>query len=451
MIDGTRLVVIPGLVNAHTHTYSGLFGGSFERLPLDIWRLQMRAPIEHLSAEQLHLSTLFACAQMLRTGTTTCLDHYFGSAALPYGGMAEEVRAMEEVGIRAAVAYSLADLAWEDTLPLAAGERARVQTTSDGVTARETTQSLDAYAGFLAEFGRRHPRITCLVGPSAVHRVSDEFFRGCRRLADEHGVGIHLHVGEVKAHALQCRRQFGTTLIGRLEQLGVLRADVSMAHCVWLTDPELEAVARADATVVHNPASNLKLGSGVARVRTMLERGVRVALGTDSPCCNDNLNMWESLRWAGLLHTSNLIDYRDWPSARQVLRMGTQASARACGLADEVGSLEAGKRADLVLLTRDSYHLAADNNLPVQLVYCENGASIDSVYVDGELVVHDGKLLTIDEDSLFREVGATREALEDGLAADVAGAASLEAPLREMYRRVAAEPFDGVSPSAAFG
>src|SRR3954453_19004078 len=370
---------------------------------------------------------------MLRTGTTTCLDHYFASAALPYAGMAEEVGAMEQVGIRAAVAYNLSDLPWEDTLPLAAGERARLQATPARVTGQETAQSLDAYAGFLAEFGRRHPRITCLVGPSGVHRVSDKLFRGCRRLADEYGVGIHLHVGEVKEHALQCRRQFGTTLIGRLEQLEVLRADVSMAHCVWLTDAELEAVAHAGATVVHNPASNLKLGSGVARLRTMLERGVRVALGTDSPCCNDNLNMWESLRWAGLLHTSNLIHYREWPTARQVLRMGTQASARACGLADEVGSLEVGKRADLVLLTRDSYHLAADNNLPVQLVYCENGASVETVLVDGEIVVENGRLTTIDEPPLYREVGRLREGLRGRYEDEIARAATLDAPLRAMY------------------
>jgi len=450
VIDGARLVAIPGLVNAHTHTYAALFGGASEQLPLDLWRVRMRAPVQRLSAEQVHVGTLFACAQMLRTGTTTCLDHYFANPALPYSGMADEVRAMEEVGIRAAVAYSLADLPWEDTLPLDADELARVRDTANWVTAQETAQTLDAYEGFLAEFRGRHPRITCLVGPSAVHRLSDGLFRGCRRLADQYGIGLHLHVGEAKAHAIQCRRRFGTTLIGRLEQLDVLRDDVSMAHCVWLTDPELDAIARAGATVVHNPASNLKLGSGVARVRTMLERGVRVALGTDSPASNDNLNMWESLRWAGLLHTSNQVDYRDWPSARQVLRMGTVASAHACGLADQVGSLEAGKRADLVLLSRDSYHLAADNNLPVQLVYCENGASIDSVYVDGQLVVHGGKLLTIDEDALFREVGLAREALEEGFAAEVARAAALEAPLREMYFRLMGESVDGISPSAAF-
>jgi 5-methylthioadenosine/S-adenosylhomocysteine deaminase len=450
VIDGSRLVAMPGLVNAHTHTYATLFSGSFEQLPLDVWRLRMRAPVQRLSGEQLYLSTLFACAQMLRTGTTTCLDHYFASPTLPYAGMEHEVQAMETVGIRAAVAYILADLPWEDTLPLDEAELARVQAAADWVTAQETAQSLDAYEGFLAEFSRRSPRVSCLVGPSAVHRLSDGLFQGCRGLADKYRVGMHLHCGEAKAHAVQCRLHFGKTLVGRLDSLGILRDDVSMAHCVWLTDPELDLVARAGATVVHNPASNLKLGSGVARVRAMHERGVHVALGTDGPCSSDHLNMYEAMRWAGLLHTSNQVDYHEWPSALRVLRMATLESARACGLADEIGSLEAGKRADLVLLTRDSYHLAADNNLPVQLVYNENGASIERVIVNGEMVVRDGKLTTIDEQALFREVSASRASLQEGFAAEVARAGDLEAPLREMYFRVARESVDGISPSATF-
>jgi 5-methylthioadenosine/S-adenosylhomocysteine deaminase len=450
VVDGTRLVAMPGLVNAHTHTYATLFSGSFEQLPLDIWRLRMRAPIQRLSGEQLYLSTLFACAQMLRTGTTTCLDHYFASPTLPYAGMEHEVRAMEELGIRAAIAYILADLPWEETLPLEESELERVQAAADWVTAQETAQSLDAYEGFLAEFGRRNPRISCLVGPSAVHRLSDGLFQGCRGLADKYRVGMHLHCGEAKAHAVQCRLHFGTTLVGRLERLGVLRDDVSMAHCVWLTDPEFEQVAHAGATIVHNPVSNLKLGSGVARVRAMRERGVHVALGTDGPSSSDHLNMFESIRMAALLHTSNQVDYRDWPSAIQVLRMATLESARACGLANEIGSLEAGKRADLLLLTRDSYHLAADNNLPVQLVYNENGASIARVIVNGETVVRDGKLLTIDEPALFREVGAVRASLQEGFEAEVARADDLEAPLREMYFRLAAQSVDGISPCATF-
>src|SRR5262249_27876450 len=177
IVDGTRLVALPRLINAHTRTWATLFSGAFEQLPLDIWRLRTRAPLQQMSGEQLYLSTLLACAQMLRTGTTTCLDHYFANSALSYGGMDEEVRAMEAVGIRAAVAHSLSDLPWEDALPLDAAELARVQSAADWVSAQETAQSLDAYESFLATFHRRHPRVSCLVGPSAAHRLSDAMFR----------------------------------------------------------------------------------------------------------------------------------------------------------------------------------------------------------------------------------------------------------------------------------
>ena len=285
----------------------------------------MRAPVQRLSGEQLYLSTLFACAQMLRSGTTTCLDHYFASPALPYAGMEHEVRAMEEVGIRAAVAYILADLPWEDTLPLDEAELARVQAAAPtGSPPQETAQSLDAYEGFLSEFGQRRPRISCLVGPSAVHRLSDGLFQGCRAWPTVPASACTCTVARPRRTPCSARLHFGTTLVGRLEALGVLRDDVSMAHCVWLTDPRAETWwPGAGATVVHNPASNLKLGSGVARVRAMLERGVHVALGTDGPCCE---RPPEHVRGAALgghcCIRRNQVDYRAWPSALQVASHG---------------------------------------------------------------------------------------------------------------------------------
>jgi 5-methylthioadenosine/S-adenosylhomocysteine deaminase len=165
---------------------------------------------------------------------------------------------------------------------------------------------------------------------------------------------------------------------------------------------------------------------------------------------SDNLNMFDALRLAGLLHTSNQVDYRAWPSAREVLRMGTRESARACGLGDEVGSLEAGKRADLVLLTRDSYALAVDNDLPAQLVHSENGASVRHVLVDGQVVVRDGKLLTIDEEALFREVVTIGASLDQTLAAESAHLADLEAPIRDTYFRAMVPSVDGIRPSSEF-
>ncbi len=318
------------------------------------------------------------------------------------------------------------------------------------MTARETEQSLAAAEAFFAAYQGRSPRLTLLVGPSAAHRLSDALLTGCRALADRFGLGLHLHIGEAKSHAVQARRAYGTSLVGRLEALGVLGSDVSLAHGVWLDDAELALVARRGATIVHNPASNLKLGSGVARVRRMRELGVNVAVATDGPCSSDNFNMFEAMRLAALLHTSNQVDYRQWLSAREVLRMATVNAARACGLEHAIGSLEVGKRADVVLLRRDSYALAAANDLPIQLVYCENGASVDTVLVDGEIVVREGRLTRVDEQAVYRAVGAARAALQPGFAADLAAAAALEAPVREMWQRLAGWPLADLAPGTWF-
>ncbi len=450
VIDGSRMVLIPGLVNAHTHTYATLFKGSYELMPLDLWLVAMRAPTRALSEEQLYLSSLLADVEMLKTGTTTSLDHYFGNPALPNAGIEAAVRAATDAGLRSAIAFVLMDMRWEETLPLGADEVAAAQQAAGDVTSRETAQGIDAARAFIEANRDVSPRISCLIGPSAAHRCSDGLLRACRELADETGAGMHMHVGEAKSHALQNRSVFGDSLIGRLDRLDVLGPDVSMAHCVWLDDDELDRIARRGATVVHNPASNLKLGSGVARVPEMLRRGVHVAVATDGPCSSDNFNMFEALRLAGLLHTSNQVDYLDWLPARRVLRMATIEGARAAGLADQVGSLEAGKQADLVLLRRDSLHWAARNDPFVQLVYSENGSSIDSVYVGGQLRVHDGRVLNIDEQALYRAVSQARDALEPARRESAAAVAPIAGPVHEMWQRLREEPVDDVQPTSVF-
>ncbi len=449
VIDAARHVAMPGLVNAHTHTYATLFKGSYELMPLDLWLIVMRAPMSRVSEEQLRLSALVSAIEMLRTGTTTCLDHFFGNTSMHLAGVPQELAAMDEAGMRSATAYVLADLKWEDTLPLDPAVVARSRAAAATVTSRETEQGLAGAEAFFEAYQGRYPRQTLLVGPSAAHRLSNAMFEGCRRLADRFGIGMHLHCGEEKPHAVQARVAFGTSLVGHLEALGVLGPDVSLAHGVWLGDDEYAIAARRGVSVCHNPASNLKLGSGVARVRRALELGVNVAVATDGPCSSDNFNMFEAMREAALLQTSNQVDYRQWLSARQALRMGTINGARACNLQEEIGSLEVGKRADVVLLRRDSYAFAAHNDLTAQLVYCENGSDVDLVFVDGEIVVENGRCTRVDEVEVYRQVGQARASLQAGLEAEQAASAAVEDPIREMMERVAGWPLE-MRPGAWF-
>lgn len=450
VIDGHRLVVVPGLVNAHTHTYATLFKGSYERMPLDLWLIAMRTPTRALSEELLELSSLLAGVEMLRTGTTTALDHYFGNPELPAAGIGAEIRAMRRIGLRHVVAFVLMDMAWEDTLPLDPGSLATIAPAVADVTRRETAQRIDGAAAFIAAHHRRHPLTTCLVGPSAAHRCSDTLLEASRELARDTGTGIHLHLAEAKTHALRNRQLFGDSLVGRLDRLGILGPDVSMAHGVWLTDAELEACARTGASIVHNPASNLKLGSGVARVREMRRAGVNVAVATDGPCSSDNFSMWEAIRLAGLLHTSNQVDYEEWLTARDVFRMATIDAARAVGRDAEVGSLEPGKQADLVCLTRDSAHWATRNDPFVQLVYCENGSSIERVFVAGEEVLADGRVTAIDEAELYRAAGEARAGLGPAVDASRRTTAPLAGVIHELWRTTGPLDVDGIEPGLRY-
>jgi 5-methylthioadenosine/S-adenosylhomocysteine deaminase len=450
VIDGSRHVVIPGLVNAHTHTYATLFKGSYERMPLDLWLAVMRAPTRALDPALLELSSTMAAVEMAKTGTTTCLDHFFGNPELPGAGIDAEIRAMRRVGVRHAVATVLMDVSWEETLPLDAGALDAARAAADDITRRETAQGLEGAAAFIEAWHGSHPLTTCLIGPSAAHRCSDGLLRGCRELADRTGAGIHLHLAEAKSHALRSRELRGESLVGRLSRLGLLGPDVSLAHGVWLVEEELDLLARSRASIVHNPASNLKLGSGVARVREMRRRGVNVAVATDGPCSSDNFNMFEALRLAGLLHTTNQADPGDWLSARDVFRMATIDAARAVGLGTEVGSLEIGKRADLVMLRRDSLAWAAFNDPFVQLVYTENGASVDRVFVNGAEIVTGGRVTALDEESLFREVDTARRALQPAVDESWATIAPIAGPILEMDRALRGISMDGLEPEQPF-
>jgi len=443
-IDGRRLVVMPGFINAHTHTYATLFKGNYQQMPLDLWLVAMRAPTRLLSEELLHLSALISGVEMLKSGTTTALDHFFGNTALPQSGIGAEIAAMRELGVRHAVAYVVMDMHWEETLPLPADTTSRAGAAVAGVNDLETAQKIDGAAAFIEAYHGRHPLTTCLIGPSAAHRCSDDLLRRTRELADATGTGIHLHLGQEKSHALRNYQLFGDSLVARLDRLGVLGPDLSMAHGVWLNDDELDRLARTGATIVHNPASDLKLGSGIARIPEMLARGVQVAVSTDGACSSDNLNMFEATRLAGLLHTSNLVPWDAWPSAARVLRMATRDAARAVRKEGELGALQAGWIADVVTLSRDSVHWAAVNDPLVQLVFCEDGRSVEDVFVGGRQVVAAGRVTTVDEAALYRAVGDARAALQDRVAAAHAEIAPIVGPLREMYESLWSRPVPGV-------
>ena len=441
-INDPSSILMPGLVNAHTHSPSNLLKGTWSRMPLEIWRQYIRAGWREYTDEAIYVSAQLGLLEMIRTGCTCVLDHFYTGSSSRHMGALHAVAAMADVGMRGGLALTLSDREYETTVGIdlqTMSKEARGEITR--ISQFEGAKSLDDFLLFAEAVRRRTDLVLPIVGPSAPHRCSDELLMHCMNTAVELDTMVHIHVCETKGQFIQGRKLFGTSVVAHLDEIGFLNERLSMAHCVWLTESDVERIARKGAVAIHNPASNGKLGSGRMRFDEMLRRGARVGLATDGSGSNDTQNMFEAMRLAGLWHNHCDRDYHDWPSAREVFRAATSGSARALGLGSKVGAIESGRYADLVLLTTNSYHFAPLNDVMNQLVYCENGMSVTDVMVAGRWLLRAGKLQTIDETSLYARARSLRDEIDARLQEQFRRTAELEPALRAAYLRTAQTPW----------
>ncbi|MGE5303486.1 MAG: amidohydrolase family protein, partial [Alphaproteobacteria bacterium] len=236
------------------------------------------------------------------------------------------------------------------------------------------------------------------------------------------------------AQAVTGQRVYGTSLLAHLDAIGVLAPNLSLAHSIWIEPGDIELFVKRQATPVHNPASNLRIGSGLAPLKQFIAAGVRVGLGTDGAASNDGQNMFDAVRLAALIHNQAGTDFRGWVTPAQALAMATRNGAHAFGL--EAGVLAPGKLADIVLLRRDTPAFTPLNDVIGQLVFCENGNSVDTVIVNGEIVVESGSLKRIDEREVLQCAERARQRLDPSIQRELTAAGSMEGALAEMYFRV---------------
>jgi guanine deaminase len=315
-------------------------------------------------------------------------------------GVEAVARAYTDVGLRAVIAPAVADLVFYDTVPGLMDVLPKpLRQIVEQIRPAPTAGLMALGEGMIRRWqGAAGGRIAVALAPTIPTQCTDEFLEGSARLAREHGVGIHTHLSESKMQVIAAGRRWGTTTVARLAALGILGPRFVGAHAVWLTDDDIARLADAGAAVAHNPASNLRLGSGIAAVREMLDRGVTVALGTDGSMSSDNQNLFEAMRLAGLVGNVRFPhDPGRWVGAADAWRMATAGSARALGLGGDLGAVEPGRAADLVLLRADSVFLQPLNDPVASLVYAETGADVDTVLVGGRVVVRGGRVLTVDE------------------------------------------------------
>jgi cytosine/adenosine deaminase-related metal-dependent hydrolase/Asp-tRNA(Asn)/Glu-tRNA(Gln) amidotransferase A subunit family amidase len=403
VVDATNALILPGFVNAHTHSYGMLARHLAPGLPLEPWMMYSWAITGGRTPEEAYLSALLQGVEALLTGTTTVLDHLGGDVAFS----AEAARAYQDLGIRAAVAPMISDLPLHLTVGL--DESAWSAEHEAGIRMLEPLPAAELLERTRALHESWHGagdgRISILLGPSAPQRCSPELLDGCAQLSRELGTRVHTHLRETRVQAAHPRAGVQT-----LDRHGLVDERLIGAHAIWTTPEELARLGESGASLVHNPQSNLQLGSGIAQLHRWRAHGVNPALGTDGANCGGSLDMLSSLRLATLLQRPMLADETRWETPWTTLDMATARGAQALGL-DAVGRIAEGWAADLAVFDLSGTPFFADDDPLTALILSSTSSLARHVIVDGRVVVEDGVVEGVDLAELAERAREAREAI----------------------------------------
>jgi len=439
VIDAGRQIVIPGLVDAHCHAYGALAPGLVDRVPLDIRMPALAATLAGWTDDDTRVATLLGAWRMLRGGTTTVLENVLQGL----DATETAIRALLHAGMRAVVGPMIGDRPFHETLPgylerLPESRRAEALA-APGLSAKELVQTSVALA---RRWNGAEGRLRVCLSPSTPHRSTDALLGLVAEASATERLAVHTHLLETRPQAVAGRRLYGRSMVEHLAVLGLLTPRLSCAHAVWLTDGDLDRLASAGAGVSHNPLSNLYLGSGVARLPELLRRGIAVGLGSDGPNCGAAGPLFEVMKLAACVHRITEPDGNRWISAQDAFRMATIGGARALGLDGEIGSIEPGKRADLVLLDADTPQFVPLNDPVTQLVYGETGQAVQTVLVNGEVVLDGGRPARFDPAPLVAEARERGARLRERALPLLARGRELHPYLQDAYRALIHE-FEG--------
>jgi 5-methylthioadenosine/S-adenosylhomocysteine deaminase len=408
IIDATNKLLMPGLINAHTHSSETFLRGRYERMPLEIWLLYAYPLLmgPQVDKRLVYLRSALLAIESLKNGVTTLCDDFFDPPGHDIGRLGCAFSAYEDVGIRANVSSAVMNIHTLDALPYAREimpEELKANLDfGPPMTAAAYTDYCDTV--FSSLHGRANGRLRFMVAPSAPQRCTADMLQACYTLALRHGVPMHTHVLETKTQAVTGPEFYGKSLIAHLHDLGVLGPNTTIAHSVWVSDADIDLIGEAGCSVAHNAISNLKLGAGIAPIRRLLDAGVHIGLGTDGISSNDTARIFEVMRIAALVQSATGPDFGDWLNADEALTMATIGGARTAMLDGVTGSLETGKVADLLMLDLNSTAFTPLNDIGRHLVYSENGRSIELVMVDGRIAVENDRMTLIDEGEILAEI-----------------------------------------------
>jgi len=407
IIEGADKLVIPGLVNAHLHSWEALFKGRYDNMPLELWMLRAYPvlALNPLFQRLIYLRTMIVGMESLKNGVTCLVDDVIEMPGQSLDALSAVFQAYDDVGIRANCSGHIMNKPYYQMIPhlkklLPSSMLRKIEA--------EPIADTDSYLAFsreaISRFHNRSGRLRYVIAPSAPQRCTEELLLATNEMSRQFDIPYHIHVLETKVQAITGQEFYRKSLVHFLNDLAVLSNRSVLVHSVWVTDEDIALIASAGASVIHNPISNLKLGSGIAPFRKFLDAGINVGLGSDGICSNDTPRMFDVMHIAGLLHKVVTPDYRKWPSAEEILRAATIGGARSACIGESIGTLEVGKKADMVILNTRTLNFSPLNDVRNHLVYCENGSSIEKVFVNGDVVVEGRKVLRVDEEAILAEL-----------------------------------------------
>lgn len=383
ILDGKNKLVLPGLVNTHGHAGMSLLRGFADDLPLQEWLEQKMWPKEaQFTPEHVKWGSQLAAVEMIKSGTTTFVDMY--------DHMDETAKTVEESGMRGVLARGVIGL----------------------VSENEREKKLEEAARFASDWnGRANQRITTMMSPHAPYTCPPEYIEQIVEKAADLQLPVHIHMSETAREVQQNVDDYGTRPVEHLHRIGVFDHPTLVAHAVHITDEEMDILAEKDVKISHNPVSNLKLASGVAPVPTMLDKGLGVSLGTDSVASNNNLDLFEEIRLAAMLHKGMTYDATAIPAV-EALKMATCQGAKAVFLNSPVGALKTGYKSDIITVSTDSPHFYPRTDWISHLVYSANGQDVQDVFVDGHSLMRNRIVQTLDEERICYEADRMFQALK---------------------------------------
>ena len=387
IIDAKYSLIMPGFVNCHTHAAMTCFRGIADDLELMDWLNNYIFPAEakNVNKNLVYWGTMLACAEMIKSGTTTFKDMYIFED--------ETARAAKEAGMRCLVGEVLFDFSSPNA-----------KTPEEGL----------AYTRMLLEKWKSDPLINIIVEPHALYTCAPSLLTAAKKIADEFNAPMGIHLLENEEERKQLKEKFGKGAISFLQDISYLDDKFIAFHCVCLDNEDINIFAKHNCKIVHNPASNMKLASGIAPVPDMLKAGVTVGLGTDGCASNNNLDMIKDMSLAAKLHKVARLDPTVM-DAQTVIRMATIDGAKVLGMEKIIGSLEVGKKADIIIIGLNKPHLTPLYSEYSHLVYAASGADVDTVIINGKLVMENRKLLTIDENEVMQKVREIAAGIKESL------------------------------------